>query len=98
MSADVSGKGNGARGLHRIGAAEVKRSEPETLVERFGAKWLADRLMDNRFNPVELVPFRRAWVIRQTDRGGKVDVMSWDVLGGQAKRPSKIGTPPRPLA
>ena len=35
--------------------------EPETLVERFGAKWLADRLMDNRFNPQELVPFGRAW-------------------------------------
>lgn len=71
---------------------------PDTLVERFGAKWLADRPMDNRFNPQELVPFGRAWVIRQNDRGRGVDVMSWDVLGGQAKRPSKIGTPPRPLA
>ena len=72
--------------------------EPETLVERFGAKWLADRPMDNRFNPQELVPFGRAWVIRRNDRGRGVDVMSWDVLGGMAKRPSKIGTPPRPLA
>ena len=34
--------------------------EPDTLVERFGAKWLADRPMDNRFNPQELVPFGRA--------------------------------------
>ena len=72
--------------------------EPETLVERFGAKWLADRPMDNRFNTQELVPFGRAWVVRQNERGRGIDVMSWDVLGGLAKRPSKIGTPPRPLA
>ncbi len=56
--------------------------EPETLVERFGAKWLADRPMDNRFNPQELVPRGRAWVIRENDRGRGVDVMPWDVLGG----------------
>jgi len=30
--------------------------------------------MDNRFNPQELVPFGRAWVIRQNDRGRGVDV------------------------
>ena len=72
--------------------------EPDTLVERFGAKWPADRPMDNRFNPQELVPFGRAWVIRQNDQGRGVDVMSWDVLGGLAKRPSKVGTAPRPLA
>lgn len=72
--------------------------EPETLVERFGVKWLADRPMDNRFDPQELVPFGRAWVIRHNDRGRGVHVMHWDVLGGMAKRPSKIGTPPRPLA
>ena len=37
-------------------------------------------------------------MIRQNDRGRGVDVMAWDVLGGMAKRPSKTGTPPRPLA
>jgi len=72
--------------------------EAETLRERFGAKWLADRPMDNRFNPQELVPFGRAWVIRHNDRGRGVDVMSWDVLGGLAKRSPKAGAPPRPLA
>ncbi|WBO23911.1 SOS response-associated peptidase family protein [Sphingomonas abietis] len=72
--------------------------EPETIRERFGAKWLADRPMDNRFHPQELVPFGRAYVVREDDRGRGVDVMAWDVLGGQAKRPAKVGTPPRPLA
>ena len=54
--------------------------------------------MDHRFNPQELVPFGRSWVVRQNDRGRVVDVMAWDVLGGQAKRPTRIGTPPRLLA
>lgn len=72
--------------------------EPETIVERFGAKWIADRPMDNRFHPQELVPFGRAWVVRENDRGRGVDVMSWDVLGGQAKRSPRAGAPPRPLA
>lgn len=63
------------------------RGEPETLFERFGAKWLADRPMDNRFNPQELTPKSRAWIIRENDRGRGVDVMSWDVLGGGAKWP-----------
>ena len=72
--------------------------EPETIYERFGSKWLADRPMDNRFNPVELVPFGRAYVVRDDDRGRGVDVMAWDVLGGLAKRPMKTGGPPRPLA
>lgn len=61
--------------------------EPETLVERFGAKWLADRPMDNRFNPNELTPRNRAWVIREDNRGRGVDVMRWDVLNGLAKFP-----------
>jgi putative SOS response-associated peptidase YedK len=72
--------------------------EPETIRERFGANWMADRPIDNRFNPRELVPFGRAWVVRENDRGRGVDVMSWDVLGGQAKRPMKAGGPPRPIA
>lgn len=57
--------------------------EPTTLVSRFGAEWP----MDNRFNPVELVPRGRAYVLRRNDRGLGVDVMGWDVLGGQAKWP-----------
>jgi len=72
--------------------------EPETLRERFGAKWLAERPMDNRFNPQELYPFGRAWVIREDGRGRGVDVMAWDVLCGMAKRPMKAGGPPRPIA
>ena len=54
--------------------------------------------MDNRFNPQELVPFGRSWVIRQNDRGRGVDVMAWDVLGGQAKRSPRADAPARPIA
>lgn len=61
--------------------------EPETLFERFGLKWLADKPMDNRFNPVELVPRGRSYVVREDERGRGLDVMSWDVLGGQGKWP-----------
>lgn len=61
--------------------------EPETLRTHFGAGWIADRPMDNRFNPRELTPRSRAHVIRRSDRGIGIDVMSWDVLGGQAKWP-----------
>ena len=61
--------------------------EPETIFERFGSKWLAERPMDNRFNPVELVPKGRAYVIRQDERGRGVDIMRWDVLNGLAKWP-----------
>jgi putative SOS response-associated peptidase YedK len=57
------------------------------MVERFGADWLADRPMDNRFNPQELMPRGRAYIVRETERGTGIDVMSWDVLGGQAKWP-----------
>jgi putative SOS response-associated peptidase YedK len=71
--------------------------EPKTLVERFGVNWLADKPMDNRFNPAELVPRGRAYVVRENDRGRGLDVMSWDVLGGQAAWPMtnvrKLGLP-----
>jgi hypothetical protein len=43
--------------------------------------------MDNRFNAEELTPRSRAYVVRQNDRGRGIDIMSWDVLGGQAKWP-----------
>jgi putative SOS response-associated peptidase YedK len=58
--------------------------EPERLRERFGAKWMAERPMDNRFNPQELYPNARSWAVRANDRGRGVDVMTWDVLGGAA--------------
>lgn len=61
--------------------------QPETIIERFGGKWLADRPMDNRFNPQELSPLSRAYVVREDARGRGVDIQQWDVLGGQAKFP-----------
>lgn len=61
--------------------------EPETLFARYGADWLAERPMDNRFNPAELTPLSRAYVVRQNDRGRGVDIMAWDVLGGAANWP-----------
>ena len=61
--------------------------EPETLIERFGAGWLTDKPMDNRFNPVELRPKGRAYVIREQDGKRGIDVMGWDVLGGGAAWP-----------
>jgi putative SOS response-associated peptidase YedK len=60
--------------------------EPETITERFGAEWLAEKPMDNRFDPKELRPFGRAYVVRnEADRRG-LDVMEWDVLAVQACR------------
>ena len=60
------------------------KSEPETLHERFGAKWAAP--VPNRW-PIELAPKGRAPVIRTSDGQRVIDVMSWDVLGGQAAWP-----------
>lgn len=61
--------------------------EPETLVERFGADWMAERPTNNRADPRELAPRKPAWVVRRNERGLGVDIMSWDVLGGRAKWP-----------
>ena len=59
--------------------------EPDTI---FGAKgWLTERPRDNRFNPVELVPRSRAYIIREQDGVRGVDVMSWDLLGKGAAYP-----------
>lgn len=63
------------------------RSEPETLIEHFGGGWLTQRPRDNRFDPRELRPKGRAYVVRQEDGRRGLDVMSWDVLGGQAAWP-----------
>ena len=59
--------------------------EPETITERFGANWLTEKPMDNRFDPKELRPFGRAYVVRNEDDRPGLDVMEWDVLAGQAK-------------
>ncbi|KQS02184.1 hypothetical protein ASG11_15500 [Sphingomonas sp. Leaf357] len=61
--------------------------EPETIIERFGAGWIAEKPRDNRFDPVELRPKGRAYVIRQQDGAHGLDVMAWDVLGGAAPWP-----------
>lgn len=62
------------------------RGEPETL---FGAdnKLFGERPRDNRFDPQELRPKGRAYVIREQDGERAWDIMSWDVLGGQAAWP-----------
>ena len=61
--------------------------EPETLHTSFATVWGIDRPVDNRFNPRELTPRSRAYVVRENDRGRGLDIMSWDVLGGGAAWP-----------
>jgi putative SOS response-associated peptidase YedK len=61
--------------------------EPETLREKFGAGWATIRPTDNRFNWKELTPRSRAYVVRDEDGFRGLDIMSWDVLGGQAAWP-----------
>ena len=62
------------------------RGEPETL---FGsaAKLFTERPRDNRFDPQELRPKGRSYVIREEWGERAWDVMSWDVLGGNAPWP-----------
>jgi putative SOS response-associated peptidase YedK len=43
--------------------------------------------MDNRFNPVELVPRGRAYTVREESGQRGLDIMHWDVLGGQGPWP-----------
>jgi putative SOS response-associated peptidase YedK len=61
--------------------------EPETITERFGAGWLTPKPMDNRFNPVELRPKGRAYVVREEGGSRGLDVMEWDVTAGLAPWP-----------
>lgn len=61
--------------------------EPETLHTDFRTIWGVERPMDNRFNPAELTPRSRAYVVREDERGRGLDIMSWDVLGGAAAWP-----------
>lgn len=56
-------------------------------MSHFGGLFSADRHMDNRFNPAELMPRSRAYVVREEDGRRELDVMSWDVLGGAAPWP-----------
>ncbi|WP_419826229.1 SOS response-associated peptidase family protein [Sphingomonas sp.] len=60
--------------------------EPETI---FGATsaLFDERPRDNRFDPHELRPKGRAYVIREEAGERAWDVMEWDVLGGQAAWP-----------
>lgn len=59
-------------------------SEPETLIERFGAGWLTPR--PNR-DPAELFPRRDAYVVREDGGRRGLDAMRWDLLGEGAAYP-----------
>lgn len=61
--------------------------EPETITERFGARWLTPKPIDNRFNPQELYPKSRAYVVREKDGERGLDVMNWDITAGAAPWP-----------
>ncbi len=59
------------------------RGEPETLFARFNASWAQDIVRPNT-DPVELYPKSKAYVLREERCRRVVDIMAWDVLGGQA--------------
>lgn len=61
-------------------------TEPETLFTRFGATWASDIWRPNR-DPRELFPKAKAYVVREERSRRVVDLMVWDVLGGQAAWP-----------
>ncbi|WP_380786825.1 SOS response-associated peptidase family protein [Sphingomonas sp. R86521] len=63
------------------------RAEPETLFATFGGGWLNPKPMDNRFNPVELFPEARAYVVREANGVRGLDIMHWDVTAGAAPWP-----------
>jgi putative SOS response-associated peptidase YedK len=58
--------------------------EPETLREKFGAKW-GPQIPNT--STIELVPRGKAPVIRSEGTQRIIDLMQWDVLGGQAPWP-----------
>ncbi len=58
--------------------------EPETLWNS-AAELFTERPRDNHFNPRELRPGSRNYVVREQDGRRAWDVMTWDVLGGQGK-------------
>ncbi len=51
------------------------------------AELFSERPRDNRFDPQELRPKGRAYVIREQDGVRAWDIMNWDVLGGKAPYP-----------
>lgn len=59
--------------------------EPETLREKFGAKWGPQGIWNKPI--VELVPRALAPVVRSNETQRIIDLMAWDVLGGQAAWP-----------
>lgn len=59
--------------------------EPETLREKFGAKWGPSGIPNRP--TIELVPRARAPVVRSEGTQRIIDLMQWDVLGGGAKWP-----------
>jgi putative SOS response-associated peptidase YedK len=61
-------------------------NEPETLWGS-AAKLFSERPRDNRFDPRELRPKGRNYVVREQDGQRAWDVMTWDVLGGNAPWP-----------
>lgn len=64
------------------------KGEAGDLFRDFQAEWLVEQPRDNRFNPQELYPRSRAYVLRQEKGGGLgLDVMAWDVRGGHAGFP-----------
>lgn len=60
-------------------------AEPETLREKFGAKWGPSGIPNRP--TVELVPKGKAPVVRSEETQRIIDLMQWDVLGGGAKWP-----------
>ncbi|TPG54497.1 SOS response-associated peptidase family protein [Sphingomonas glacialis] len=61
--------------------------EPETLRTDLATVFETERPLDNRFNPRELMPRGRAYVVREEDGRRGLDIMAWDVLGGAAAWP-----------
>ena len=59
--------------------------EPETLREKFGASWGPTGIWNTP--TVELVPRKRAPVVRSEATQRIIDLMQWDVLGGLAAWP-----------
>jgi putative SOS response-associated peptidase YedK len=62
------------------------KGEPETLWGSI-SELFHERPRDNRFDPQELRPKGRAYVVREQDGVRGWDVMNWDVLGGKAAWP-----------
>lgn len=62
------------------------KGEPETLWGSI-AELFSERPRDNRFDPQQLRPKCRAYVVREQGGVRGWDVMSWDVLGGAAAWP-----------